>query len=118
MLYQLNNFDDHNYNSLHFTIPDYYDLYDDEINVQNPYDQSDVNVDIHGEPSFWSNLTFNQLCTKCILPAVWSTFNLLGTTLIFCVVFRLFVVISKLQILFILTFNRFNKYCILIYFRQ
>lgn len=106
------NSNDHNGNSSHFTKPDYYDSYDD-INLQNQYDQSNVNMNIHGEPSFWSDLTFHQLCTKCILPAVWSTFNLLGTTLILCIVFRLFIVISKQYILFILSFNTF-KICSII----
>lgn len=62
---------------------DYYDLYDDELDNQN-----------HGEQSFWSHLSFYQLCTQCVLPAVLSTCNLLGTTLTLCILFRLFVVIG------------------------
>lgn len=75
--------------------PDYYDLYDDEVYDHNQYYQPNINEDIYGESSFWNNLSFHQLCTQCVLPAVWSTFNLLGTTLILCIFFRLFIVICK-----------------------
>ncbi|VVC42689.1 Membrane bound O-acyl transferase, MBOAT [Cinara cedri] len=63
---------------------DYYDLYDDAIDGQN-----------QDEQSFWSHLSFYQLCTQCVLPAIWSTCNLLGTTLILCIFFRLFVVVGN-----------------------
>lgn len=62
---------------------DYYDLYDDEFDSQD-----------QDEQSFWSHLSFYQLCTQCVLPAVWSTCSLLGSTLILCVLFRLFVIIG------------------------
>lgn len=80
------------------TKPDYYELYDDELENENQYYQPNLNSEIHGEPSFWSNLTFYQLCTQCVVPAIWSTGNLLGTTLILCIFFRLFIVICKKKI--------------------
>lgn len=82
--------------NFNFIKPDYYDLYDDEF------------VNTHDEhSSFWSHLTFHQLCAQCVLPAVWSTCNLLGTTLISCIFFRLFIVISK-KTLFIANLIIFN----------
>lgn len=78
-----------------FTKLDYYELYDDQLEDENQYYQSNVNAETHDEPSFWSNLTFHQLCTQCVVPAVGSTGNLLGTTLILCMFFRLFIVICK-----------------------
>ncbi|KAF0752851.1 protein-serine O-palmitoleoyltransferase porcupine [Aphis craccivora] len=78
---------------------DYYELYDDQLEDENQYYQSNVNAETHDEPSFWSNLTFHQLCTQCVVPAVGSTGNLLGTTLILCMFFRLFIVIcNKIKI--------------------
>ncbi|KAE9525114.1 hypothetical protein AGLY_014528, partial [Aphis glycines] len=49
---------------------DYYELYDDQLEDENQYYQS--NTETHDEPSFWSNLTFHQLCTQCVVPAVGS----------------------------------------------
>ncbi|KAL4135728.1 hypothetical protein QTP88_007323 [Uroleucon formosanum] len=74
---------------------DYYELYDDQLEDENQYYQSNINSEIHNEPPFWSNLTFRQLCAQCVVPAVWSTGNLLGTTLILCIFFRLFIVICN-----------------------
>lgn len=82
-----------------FIIIDYYDLYDDEF------------VNTHEEQSsFWSHLTFHQLCAQCVLPAVWSTCNLLGTTLVSCIFFRLFIVICKKKLIipYLILFNLGN----------
>lgn len=79
--------------------PDYYELYDDQLEDANQYYEPNINSEIHSEPSFWSNLTFRQLCTQCVVPAVWSTGNLLGTTLILCIFFKIFIVICKQDIL-------------------
>lgn len=77
---------------------DYYDFYDYEF-----YDQSNTNEEIYEKHSLWSNLSFQQLCNQCVVPAGLSTFNIIGTTLISCIFFRLFIVISKYQNLQLLT---------------
>lgn len=84
------NFNKNHINS-HLQNLDYYDLYGDAFDDQDLYYQPNID----DEPSFWSNLSFAQLCTQCVFPAIWSTCNLLGTTLILCIFFRVFIVIRE-----------------------
>lgn len=65
----------------------YGDAFDDQDLIYQP--------NINDGPSFWGNLSFAQLCSQCILPAIWSTCNLLGTTLVLCIFFRVFIVIRE-----------------------
>lgn len=82
-----------------FYSEDYYDFYDDQLEDGNQDYQPNVNSNIHSGPTFWSNLSFYQLCAQCVVPAIGSTGNLLGNTLILCIIFRLFIVISnKIQV--------------------
>jgi len=65
-----------------FTNPEYNDLYDNDLN-----DQYNTNEDIYSDMSFWKNLSFYELCAQCVLPGVWSTFNILATNLVLCILF-------------------------------
>jgi len=88
-----------------FTNPEYNDVYGNDVN-----DQYNTNEDVYSDISIWKNLSFHELCAQCVLPGVWSTFNLLATNLVLCI---LFVICKQTPSVKIIIQPIFNKYYII-----